>query len=147
MPPTPPTAPAVDRLCEGARASRSYVLSPAIVEQFVEAYQDANPLHIDDAFARAHGFSQRVAHGAILNGFVSHFVWHAFAGLTPGGCLILHSVNIQYKTPCHAGDTIRIDGTVAQIAESVGTVTLDLLLTNVTRDRVAAKSKVQAGFL
>lgn len=126
---------------EGFRTSQRYTISQEVYEHFLAAYGDTNPMHTDDQFARRHGFPERVMHGTILNGFISHFVGVHF----PAGAVLLHSVNTQYKTPCHLGDEIVVEGTVTQVAESVGVLTMDLVLTNVTRDRVAAKSKVQVG--
>jgi acyl-CoA thioesterase FadM len=65
----------------------------------------------------------------------------------PGGPVLLQSANTQFKSPCHLGDQIRIDTTVSQVVESVRVLALDMVLTNLTRDRVAAKAKVQVGLL
>jgi 3-hydroxybutyryl-CoA dehydratase len=130
-------------LAEGARASHPYTISAAVYEHFLAAFGDTNPLHTDDAFARRHGFPGRVMHGMILNGFVSHFVGMRFPG--PGA--LLHVVSTQFKSPCHVGDVICIDATVTQVVEAVATLTMELVLTNVTRNRVAAKAKVQVGVL
>jgi len=127
---------------EGFRTSHRYTISQPTYEHFLAAYRDTNPMHTDDDFARRHGLPERVTHGAILNGFISHFVGVHF----PGGAVLLHSVNTQYKTPCHVGDEIEVEATVTQIAESVRVMTMDMVLRNVTRDRVAAKAKVQVGW-
>jgi 3-hydroxybutyryl-CoA dehydratase len=126
---------------EGFRTAHRYTISRAVYEHFLAAFADTNRLHVDDEFARSRGFPERVMHGVILNGFVSHFVGVHF----PGDAALLHSVRSQFKTPCHLGDEILIEGTVTQVAESVGVLTMDLVLTNVTRNRVAANTKVQVG--
>ena len=36
-------------------------------------------------------------HGTILNCFISHFVGMHF----PGGRVLLHAVDTQFKSPCH----------------------------------------------
>jgi acyl-CoA thioesterase FadM len=79
----------------------------------------------------------------ILNGFISHFVGVHF----PGGHSVLHSVSTQFKSPCHLGDEIVIEATVTQVVQSMKVLVMNLVLTNVTRGRVAAKSKVQMGLL
>lgn len=126
---------------EGFRTAHRYTISRAVYEHFLQAFQDTNRLHTEDEFAQSRGFAERVMHGVILNGFVSHFVGVHF----PGDAALLHSVHTQFKSPCHLGDEILIEGTVMHVAESVGAMTMDLVLTNVTRDRVAAKCKVQIG--
>jgi 3-hydroxybutyryl-CoA dehydratase len=131
----------VGEIQEGFRTSRRYAISRKVYEHFLAAFEDTNRLHVEDEFAQSRGFPERVMHGVILNGFVSHFVGVHF----PGDAALLHSLNTQFKTPCHLGDEILIEATVAQIAESVGVVTMNLVLTNLTRDRIAARSKVQVG--
>jgi len=137
------TPPSIEAIREGFRCSRQYVISQAVYDHFLAASQDLNPLHVEDEFARQHGFPEKVMHGMILNGFISHFVGMHF----PGGPVLLQSVHTQFKSPCHLGDEIRIDMTVSQVAESVRVIAMDLVLTNATRDRVAAKAKVQVGLL
>lgn len=131
----------VDGIREGFQTSRTYTISPDIHAAFLQAFGDVNPLHTDDEFARQLGFPAKVMHGAILNGFISHFVGMHF----PGGRVLLHAVDTQFKTPSHLHDEIRIDARVTHVAAAVGAVVMDLVLTNTTRNRVAAKAKVQVG--
>lgn len=126
---------------EGLTASRTYTISPEVYEAFLVASGDVNPLHTDDAYARHLGFPEKVMHGGILGCFISHFVGMHF----PAGAVVLQSVDTQFKSPSHLNDTIRVDARVTQVAEAVGVVVLSLVLTNETRGRVAAKSRVQAG--
>jgi 3-hydroxybutyryl-CoA dehydratase len=126
---------------EGFHTEHLYTITPAVYERFVAAFGDTNRLHVDDGFAQSRGFPERVMHGAILNGFISHFVGVHF----PGNGSLLHSVSAQYKSPCHLGDQVRIEATVTQVSEAVGVVTMELVLTNLTRSRVAAKARVQVG--
>ncbi|HSP97389.1 MAG TPA: MaoC/PaaZ C-terminal domain-containing protein [Candidatus Dormibacteraeota bacterium] len=133
---------AVPGLREGYRTQRRYRISTAVYEHFLAAFADTNALHVDDAFARALGFPEKVVHGMILGGFISHFVGVHCPGERT---LLLHAVQTQFKSPSHVGDEIEIDATVTQMVASVNVVTLDLTLTNLTRGRVAAKAKVQVG--
>lgn len=126
---------------EGLEASHAYTISPEVYDAFRAASGDENPLHTDDAYARALGFPEKVMHGMILGGFISHFVGMRF----PGGRVVLHSVDTQFKSPCHLHDEIRIDARVTQVAEAVGVAVMTLVLTNATRGRVAAKARVQVG--
>ena len=116
-------------LVEGYQTSRRYQISTAVYEHFLAAFADANALHVDDATARAHGFPAKVTHGMILGGFISHFVGMHF----PGERTLLQSVSTQFKSPSHVGDEIEIAATVTQVVESVNVVTMDLVLTNLTR--------------
>jgi 3-hydroxybutyryl-CoA dehydratase len=128
---------------EGLRVSYRYKISREVYQQFLAAFGDTNPLHLDDAYAQQCGLPEKVMHGMILGGFISHFVGVRF----PGAGSLLHAVNTQFKSPCHLGDEILIEATVTQVVESVKVVAMDMVLRNVTRNRVAAKSKVQVGIL
>jgi 3-hydroxybutyryl-CoA dehydratase len=132
---------AVGDLQAGFRTAQRYTISPAVYEHFLAAFGDTNRLHVDDQFARRCGFPEKVMHGVILNGFISHFVGVHF----PGDATLLHSVNMQFKTPCHLSDEILIEATVTHVSEAVAVVMMELVLTNLTRSRVAAKAKVQVG--
>lgn len=137
------TTPSIEAIREGFRTSHQYTISQGVYDHFLAASQDRNPLHTEDEFARQHGFAEKVMHGMILNSFISHFVGMVF----PGGPVLLQSTSTQFKSPCHLGDEIRIDMTVSQVVESVRVFTMDMVLTNLTRARVAAKAKVQVGLL
>ena len=126
---------------EGFRTSHRYTISAAVYEHFLAAFGDTNTLHLHDDAAQSRGFPERVMHGMILGGFISHFVGVHF----PGANSVLHAVNLQFKSPCHLGDEILIEATVTDVVPAVNVVALDIIVRNVTRDRVAAKSKVQVG--
>ena len=129
-------------IAEGFRTSQRYVITREVYDRFLATFGDTNPLHMDDDVARRAGFPERVMHGMILGGFVSHFVGVHF----PGANSLLHAVSTQFKSPCHLGDEIRIDATVTQVVEAVRVIAMDLVLTNVSRGgRLAAKCKVQVG--
>ena len=130
-------------ISEGFCTSHRYTISAEVYEHFLAASRDTNPLHTRDEYARRHGFPERVMHGMILNGFISHFIGVHF----PGDNWLLHAASTQFKTPCHLGDEILIEATVTHVAVSVKVITLDMVLTNLSRQRIAAKSKVQVGSL
>lgn len=130
---------AFESIREGHRTSHEYAITPEILEHFLAAFRDTNPVHVSDAAAQERGFPQRISHGMILGGFVSHFIGVHF----PGTNAVLQSVQLQFKSPCHPGDRIQIEAVVTQIVEAVHVLALDLTLRNLTRERVAAKAKVQ----
>lgn len=126
---------------EGYQTSRSYTISSEVQDHFMRGFGDSNPLHVDDEAARARGFEQRVMHGMILGGFISHFIGVHF----PGASSVIQAISLQFKSPCYPGDEILIEATVTQVVESVNVLAMDLVLRNVRRGRVAAKAKVQVG--
>lgn len=132
---------AFDSIEEGYQTSHEYAITDREYACLVGPFGDVSPLHVDDAYAKTRGFSGRVMHGAILNGFLSHFVGVHF----PGKPAILQSVNIQYKSPSYLGDGIRLDAKVAQKVDSVRAIVLEVTFTNTTQQKIVAKAKVQVG--
>ena len=55
----------------GDTFSERFVVSAQVHEQFIQLFQDKNPLHTDEAFAIAKGFQGHVMQGNIHNGFWS----------------------------------------------------------------------------
>jgi acyl dehydratase len=119
---------------EGAIFEREYVITSVVYEHFLSAFKDRNPLHIDEHYARSAGFSGVVMHGAILNGFVSHFVGMVF----PGANSLLLSMELRYSHPSYLGDSLRLEALVAQKLEAKSVVVLHLRILNQTRGVTAA---------
>lgn len=126
-------------LTEGTRAEESYRITEEVYQAFLVASGDVNPLHVEDDFARAAGFEEKVAHGALLNAFVSHFV----GMVMPGRRALLLSTDIRYLAPSHLGDVIRIRGEITQRVESQAVVVMTCELDNLSRGRLAARARVQ----
>ncbi len=130
---------AFESIREGHRTSHDYVITPQVFDHFLAAFEDTNPVHVSDAAAQARGFPERIMHGMILGGFLSHFIGVHF----PGTDAVLQSVQLQFKSPCHIGDKITISAEVVQVVDAVRVLALDLTLRNTSRDRIAAKAKIQ----
>jgi 3-oxoacyl-[acyl-carrier protein] reductase len=124
-------------LHEGNEARHRYRITAALVDAFVAAFDDRSPVHIDEAFARRRGFETRVSHGAILNGFLSHFVGMRF----PGATALLLSAEMRYAAACYIGDEVELTARVAHRSESAGTVLLTLTFHSLTRDLPVAVGK------
>lgn len=120
-----------------------YRFDETIFGHFLEAFQDTNPLHTDDDYARLSHFKKKVMHGAILNGFLSHFIGVVF----PGKFSLLHSIHIQYKEPNYIGDEITVEARVAQKVDALKVVVLDVNVLNLTSGQTSAKAKIQVGLL
>lgn len=134
-----PLARDFDDLTVGAQQTRSYRLDAAVYQHFLDAFGDRNPMHVSQEAAQAAGFAGRVMHGAILNGFISHFVGMHF----PGERSLLQSVSVEYRAPSYLGDELRIDATVDQRVESLRVVILKVMIHNVSQQVLAAKARVQ----
>lgn len=126
-------------ISEGMKAAQDYVITPEIYGHFLAAFQDYSPVHVDEDFARACGFSGKVMHGSILNGFISHFVGMHF----PGRLGLLLSVDLRFSNPSYLGDAIRLATVVSQKMDAHNIVVLDATLANSTRNYLAARGRIQ----
>lgn len=66
---------------------------------------DFSPIHVDEEFARATRFGGRIAHGALLVGFVSTVMGQMTARLpAPGG--VSYRYEVTFRGPVRLGDTV-----------------------------------------
>lgn len=128
-------------IAEGMKKSATYCISEDVLARFVALFGDINPVHVDDIVAQEHGFRSRVAHGAILNGFISHFIGVEF----PGQNALLQSVKIQYKSPNYIGDEVTLETEVAQKVDAVRVVVMNIQVVNTTQSLVSAIAVAQIG--
>ena len=72
------------------------------VQRYADATGDHNPIHIDEAFARATPFGGTIAHGMLVLALVSEMMAAAFgeAWLASG------RLRVRFKAPARPGDTI-----------------------------------------
>jgi acyl dehydratase len=86
---------------------------------YAEASGDRNPLHQDDAFARAAGFPGIIAHGMFTMGHMAACV-EAWAG-SPEAVM---SISAQFREPVYPGDELVAGGRVRSIDAEAGTAAL-----------------------
>jgi 3-hydroxybutyryl-CoA dehydratase len=89
-------------LAPGQRASYTKTITDADVRRFAEITGDANPLHVDEAFASRSRFGGRIAHGILTAGLISTVIGMQLPG--PGGIYI--SQTLAFLKPVRIGDTI-----------------------------------------
>jgi acyl dehydratase len=92
-------------------------ISPLAPDDFVRyagASGDHNPLHIDDAHARAAGLDGVIAHGMLVMGYMARAA-AALAG--PGGLL---SLTTRFRDKTRPGDALRCGGTITAAYEPDG---------------------------
>ncbi|HQY63667.1 MAG: MaoC family dehydratase N-terminal domain-containing protein [Myxococcales bacterium] len=128
-----------DELTVGQVVDASYEITPDVYSRFLEAFGDYSPIHTDGEVARSRGFLDRVMHGAILNGFVSHFV----GMVMPGARSLLLSTDLRYAAPCYLGDRLRLRATLEQKVDTMDVVAVRVVFDNETQNTVAARGRVQ----
>ncbi|GAB6869354.1 MaoC/PaaZ C-terminal domain-containing protein [Bacteroides rodentium] len=121
---------------------KQFVVTQDVYVAFQKCSGDMNPLHTDDSFAKEKGFPERVMYGNIINAFVSTLIGMCL----PTPDVIIHSQEIQYKSPVFMNDVLTAEMKMNDIFESVNAVELKFSFKNAT-DKIVSKGKVQIGIL
>ena len=104
----------------GTRFRHRYVIGEDVYQRFLDLFGDASPLHVDDQVAISCGFSAKLMHGAILNGFISNFVGMNF----PGKRTLELGVEIHFVKPTYVNDFLELEAIVKERLESRQVVVL-----------------------
>lgn len=97
-----------DKIAVGQTASFEKTLTSEDVLLFSSLTGDANPLHLDDSYAKSAGFSSRVAFGMLGSSLHS-----ALAGMhLPGKYCLIVKEESNFIAPFFPGDTLTVMGTV-----------------------------------
>jgi acyl dehydratase len=97
----------------GQVATRSLTLTPEHVHAFAELSGDYNPLHFDEAFARATRFGALVVQGGLTTGLL-----HALVAMDlPGPGSVFLSQSWKFTAPVFIGDTITARAEVLHVHE------------------------------
>ena len=118
----------------GQVAERSRTVNAKDIERFTEISGDRNPLHYDEAVAKASRFGEIVVQGGVTSAILNAVV----AEDLPGPGTVFLQVNWSFKAPVRPGDTItgraevlevRTDKPITKLKTSVirddGTLVLD----------------------
>lgn len=86
----------------GQKFSEEYKVTSQVYQGFLSAYDDRNPMHLDADFAKEHGYKDKIMHGNILCGFLSHFVGEKL----PTKKVVIMSQTINFHRPFFEDDTL-----------------------------------------
>ena len=110
----------------GDKFSSSREVTDELVRKFAEVSGDYNPLHLDDEFAKTTRFGRRIAHGMLSGAFISAVLGNDFKERK----IVYLSQTMKFVAPVFLGDTVTSTGTVSNIREDKGIVTLETVCTN-----------------
>lgn len=110
----------------GQRASRSRTVAATDIERFTEISGDRNPLHYDEAIAKATKFGEIIVQGGVTSAILNAVV----AEDLPGPGTVFLQVSWSFKAPVRPGDVIT--GTV-ELTEVREDKPITKLKTTVTR--------------
>ncbi len=97
----------------GQKASFSKTISETDIVNFAGICGDFNPVHVNKIEAEKSRFGKQIAHGALINSFISTVL-----GLyLPGNGTIYLSQNSKFLNPVYIGDTITAEVCITEIYE------------------------------
>ena len=111
----------------GQRARRSRDVSAEDIARFTEMSGDRNPLHYDEAAARASRFGEIIVQGGVTTAILNAVVAEELPG---PGSVFLH-VDWSFRAPVRPGDRITGEVEVTSVREDKP---ITALRTTVTRD-------------
>lgn len=124
-------------LTEGLQTVVDFSVTPQQMLQFAEVSGDFNPLHTDDAFARAKGFDGAVVYGALMIAKVSQLIGMRL----PGRNSVWASVSLDFRKPLYVGQAAQVEGIVTAVSASTGMI--ELKLTVRAEGKVLAKGSAE----
>ena len=119
-----------------------FVVSDKVYEGFILVFQDKNPMHTQDDFARNFGFKERVMHGNILNGFLSYFIGERL----PLKNVVIQTEQIQYVLPVYLNESLDFRCEVTDVYDSVRSLEFKFYFQNSLGKKVA-RGNIQIGIL
>ncbi len=110
----------LEELASGMVAVKDVTITEDRIQQFAEASDDFNPVHMDEAFASKTAYRGRIAHGLLSASFGSAVV----GTILPGAGAIYLSQSLAFHKPVRIGDVVRAQITVASVDPESARVTL-----------------------
>jgi acyl dehydratase len=102
----------------------SRVVAPEAVKAYADAGGDQNPLHQDEAFARAAGFPWIIAHGMFTMGHLA-----ACLSRWAGGPEHIRRLTAQFRAPVFMGEEIVAGGRVKAVDVEQGVALIECWVT------------------
>ena len=110
-----------DDLAVGQTACFSKTIEERDIRGFVELSGDANPIHLDDAFAEGTFFRGRIAHGLLTASLLSTVIGMKL----PGTGAIYRSQTLEFLRPVRIGDTLTASAEVVALDPANNEIRLD----------------------
>jgi 3-hydroxybutyryl-CoA dehydratase len=110
----------LEDLSVGQSAEMARVVTEADIQAFAAVSGDANPVHLDEAYAATTPFKTRIAHGMLAGAYISAVMGTRLPG--PGAIYI--SQTLTFKRPVRIGDEVLARATVTAIDQQRARVVL-----------------------
>lgn len=104
---------AFDTLQVGRKVSFSKTVGESDVYLFAGITGDLSPNHVDEEYMRKTRYGQRIAHGALLLGYMSNASTRIIDGL-PATFVSYGYDRVRFPAPCFIGDTVTVTYEIAE---------------------------------
>ncbi len=111
----------LDELHVGMAAEKIIHVSEERIQQFADASDDFNPVHMDEAFASKTAYRGRIAHGLLSASFGSAVV----GTILPGAGAIYLSQTLGFLLPVRIGDDVVVLISVISVVQESSRVELN----------------------
>ncbi len=110
-----------DELTVGQSAETTRVVGAGDIEAFAAISGDTNPVHLDEAYARATPFGGRIAHGMLAGAYISAVIGTKLPG--PGAIYL--NQTMRFRRPVRIGDQVTARVTIRTLDAAKGHATLE----------------------
>ena len=124
----------------GLTASFTREITEPSMDAFREMTGDENPMHCDDAVARARGFEGRVVYGMVTASLFSTLI----GMYLPGEHALFHGLDLDFVKPVYVGDTLTVEGKIAEVDERFSRIEVQGTIRNQDGVKVC-RAKLRAG--
>ncbi len=111
----------IEDLSVGMSEAVTKTVSHSDIVGFADITGDTNPVHLDDGFAAASPFKERIAHGMLSAGLISAVLGTRLPG---PGCIYL-SQSLRFRAPVRIGDDVVASATITEVNRDKRRITLD----------------------
>lgn len=98
-------------LAVGDSASRRRIIDTAVMGAFASFVGDRNPIHHDEAVARAAGFRAPIAYGMVAGSMFSEILGNEL----PGHGAVYASQEFKFLSPIYVGDEVELRVEVVEV--------------------------------
>lgn len=103
----------MSRVSPGDRIEKKVLITAEMVSSFVGLSGDKNPIHVDEEYAKASPFKQKIVPGILVAGFISAVI----ANDLPGPGTIYLNQNLNFVKPVYIGSYITVEVSIDSIRD------------------------------
>ena len=128
----------LDNIIINQKAEFKVTITTSMLEKFKEITGDVNPMHLDDIYAKEHGYESRLVYGMLTASFYSTLV----GVYLPGKYCIFQECNTSFNKPVYVDDILSISGVVTEIHNVLKRITIKATIKNQKDEKVSKATLV-----